>query len=455
MKRISFAVWEIIGGVGLMLGMLLAGMLFVASPVAAVTFKDVPNDHYAKDAVYDLVNRGVTTGYPDGTFRGTEKLNRYDTAVFLNKMARSLEKEMISESRVKEIVRSEVAKAAPANSGSKGWDLSGQYTIRGLLNKIAGSNTRSLASQYRIKLRVTKDLSEDVSIDLGMDNRTYPNDYMPLSDLDIFKAGVFDWGAKAKVDIFNLPLNLEISQGNGDQFHKKTKFQFAGDMGGLILGGAYGYNQGLIANPSNQYSLLAGYVMDLPWLGITSINGSYDMFVGTSEVNPFSGNDTNILQLSVTAVPDDGIKLGAKMGWHGSNTTGMYAAVMLTLDDYWATGTGIYAEFYKLGSAWQSNLGEDYVGVKIFEEFLVTGSENSYLGLKVDQVLNDQWSLLGRLAFNFAGAGIGSLQNTIVEPKLTLQASDIVGMYGAYRYTYDNTTSSAADRLELGAKVNF
>jgi hypothetical protein len=63
--------------------------------------------------------------------------------------------------------------------------------------------------------------------------------------------------------------------------------------------------------------------------------------------------------------------------------------------------------------------------------------------------------LIGRLAFNFSGAGIGDLQNTIVEPKLTLQVNDVLGAYGAYRYTYSNTTSSASDRLELGAKVNF
>jgi hypothetical protein len=161
------------------------------------------------------------------------------------------------------------------------------------------------------------------------------------------------------------------------------------------------------------------------------------------------------LQLAITAIPDDGIKLAVRTALHGNNTTGMYVGAMLTLDDYWATGTGFYAEFFKLGSAWQSNLGEDYVGVKVFEEYLVTGNENSYLGLKVDQVLDDYWSLIGRLAFNFSGAGIGDLQNTIVEPKLTLQVNDVLGAYGAYRYTYSNTTSSASDRLELGAKVNF
>lgn len=64
------------------------------SPAASGTeefkFRDMPDSHWAAPAVYKLVNMGVTQGYPDGTFRGTKTITRYETALFLSKLADSL-----------------------------------------------------------------------------------------------------------------------------------------------------------------------------------------------------------------------------------------------------------------------------------------------------------------------------------------------------------------------------
>ncbi len=48
-----------------------------------IKFVDVPDDHYANSAVYRLVSRGVTKGYPDLTFRGEKTLSRYELAAYL------------------------------------------------------------------------------------------------------------------------------------------------------------------------------------------------------------------------------------------------------------------------------------------------------------------------------------------------------------------------------------
>jgi len=53
-------------------------------------FRDVPDSHWAAPSVYKLVNLGVTQGYPDGTFRGTKNITRYETALFMAKLADSL-----------------------------------------------------------------------------------------------------------------------------------------------------------------------------------------------------------------------------------------------------------------------------------------------------------------------------------------------------------------------------
>ncbi|UQN07684.1 S-layer homology domain-containing protein [Deinococcus sp. QL22] len=54
-----------------------------AAPAQAPTLTDVPAGHWAKDAIDRLVERGIILGYPDGTFRGTQNLTRYEAAVII------------------------------------------------------------------------------------------------------------------------------------------------------------------------------------------------------------------------------------------------------------------------------------------------------------------------------------------------------------------------------------
>lgn len=64
------------------------------TPVTAVyaaqnPFKDLPQDHWAYDAVTMLAKDGVIDGYQDGTYKGERNLNRYEMAAIV---ARALEK---------------------------------------------------------------------------------------------------------------------------------------------------------------------------------------------------------------------------------------------------------------------------------------------------------------------------------------------------------------------------
>ena len=60
-----------------------------AAPVSAPqvpALTDVPAGHWAKDAIDRLVSRGVILGYPDGTFRGTQNLTRYEAAIIIARL---------------------------------------------------------------------------------------------------------------------------------------------------------------------------------------------------------------------------------------------------------------------------------------------------------------------------------------------------------------------------------
>ncbi len=51
----------------------------------------VPSDHWAYDAVKELVDAGVLIGYPDGTIRGNEFLTRYEFAMAISRLMDAIE----------------------------------------------------------------------------------------------------------------------------------------------------------------------------------------------------------------------------------------------------------------------------------------------------------------------------------------------------------------------------
>ena len=52
-----------------------------ASEPAPTTYLDVPANHWAFTALDQMTHLGIFTGYPDGLFRGDEKLSRYEAAI--------------------------------------------------------------------------------------------------------------------------------------------------------------------------------------------------------------------------------------------------------------------------------------------------------------------------------------------------------------------------------------
>jgi len=58
----------------------------VKAQVAPDMFRDVPQDHWAYQAVDSLRSKGILIGYPDGYFRGKRTLTRYEFAVALQRL---------------------------------------------------------------------------------------------------------------------------------------------------------------------------------------------------------------------------------------------------------------------------------------------------------------------------------------------------------------------------------
>lgn len=65
--------------------MIAALLLSLCAIAFAQEFPDVPPDHWAYDAVQELVDQGIIQGYPDGTFGGKRAMTRYEFAEALAK----------------------------------------------------------------------------------------------------------------------------------------------------------------------------------------------------------------------------------------------------------------------------------------------------------------------------------------------------------------------------------
>ncbi len=58
---------------------------------AAPLFPDVPDAHWAKDAVAALAAKGLVEGYPDGTFKGDRSASRWEVAIIVARLLAKME----------------------------------------------------------------------------------------------------------------------------------------------------------------------------------------------------------------------------------------------------------------------------------------------------------------------------------------------------------------------------
>lgn len=59
--------------------------------LAAPLFPDVPDNHWAKDAVAALAAKGLVEGYPDGTFKGDRAATRWEVAMIVARLLAKME----------------------------------------------------------------------------------------------------------------------------------------------------------------------------------------------------------------------------------------------------------------------------------------------------------------------------------------------------------------------------
>ncbi len=135
-----------------------------------IKFKDMPDRHWAEAAVFNLVKHGVTTGYPDGTFRGFKVMNRQEMASFLSKLAQSGTNLAAVEKLVAEL-KSELNVAKYEIQNPDAVKLSGLIEQRTRISNIMlnTDGPRGPRLDYRIKLTAARDFTPTRYLKINLD----------------------------------------------------------------------------------------------------------------------------------------------------------------------------------------------------------------------------------------------------------------------------------------------
>lgn len=135
-------------------------LALVLPATAEVYLKDVPEGHYAYDAVYDLIKQGITGGFPDGTFRGDQLMTRYDVAAFISKLVKSRNLAKGRDEKLVEELRSEASLLRYGKEAqSKMTKTTGSFLAR----------WRKPKADYRLMASLAKNFSDQAGLTIELD----------------------------------------------------------------------------------------------------------------------------------------------------------------------------------------------------------------------------------------------------------------------------------------------
>lgn len=380
-------------------------------------FKDLPDDFWASAAVYDLVKMGVTKGYPDGTFRGTKTITRYETAVFLSKMAKALGGTEIKE-EIKQL-KAEVAELK--NGGGSGMELHGTVISDFKIGNLISTNSREGVADYRLILNTHKQLNENVEVNINLDTMDYgwynstniAGGNLPTQLLDINST------VKLHLQPLGLedPMYLQFVYGPGSQQHNADPIGAFPSEVGIVFTRPY---SGLLASTRVwEMDMIGGYLArgkdntgkitvgdltgkivanfdKLPLLNFLRVEANAD-YVSSGLLSSTNRNLRGTISLA--APLGSKVEASGTFGMSGRDRDKWLAAGSLKINDLWETGTIASIRATKVGASYLNTTTFqqaefDMAGLDTFTRALENGTFN--LGAEVNQIVSEDIKLVGK-----------------------------------------------------------
>ncbi|MFA4858450.1 MAG: S-layer homology domain-containing protein [Candidatus Margulisiibacteriota bacterium] len=452
--------------------------VLAGSALADIKFTDVPNDHWAASSVYDLVNMGVTAGYPDGTFRGNHSISRYEAAVFLAKLGDKLGAVDLTEIQGDiQGLKADVAalKKNPSAGGISGVEVVSEVSAMGKMgNLIAEHGSRGPVMCYRLISDVAKDFGDGNAVAVNLD--TMDSGYAGGSQ-DL-ATQLLDVQGRMRVKNIgtDAPLDLLLTLGPGPIEHIDRTGILTCETGeyfirpysgvtantrwlGLDLMAKVWADSIATSGYFNSTGVAAGLDYNagnwLPYLKNVKI-GIADSYLRTAG----GTNTDNKIGLLAMADIFPKVKTGLQFNAAGNTSSKLMVGANLILADVWNTGTLIDISAVKIGSEYlNTNFNPTLAGYDVFNRAYVNSVVD--IGGKLIQAINDDLLFKGvgdlKLSSDF-GYGPGKTNSSLtVQGGLTYKVAPAAALDAAYRiYQNPNAASNpTSDMAVLGLTYKF
>ncbi|MFH1362059.1 MAG: S-layer homology domain-containing protein [bacterium] len=449
-------------------------VIILAVAASALTFKDVPDDHWAAEAIYELVRLGVTNGYPDGTFRGTKNISRYETAVFIYKLAKALDAEDIA--KLKEDV------AALKQGGGAGSPISGSYSASWKTGNLLATGASGGVASYRLKLSTARDLGDGADVKINLDTMDYGfNDSGATATGGVLATELFDIESNLRLDLSKLsienPIDVKVTFGPGSVQHATDATGVlpseagvtyvrpdTGVVASTVLWGtdvSAGYivpgkaSSGRVT--TSKVTGTVGYAFaEVPLINDLRLDVTGDYYSSgmfSSSVRDMRG------AIALAAPIGSKVEAAGTLGIGGSDQKTWLVKGEVALNDVWETGTVANVMVAKVGSSYiNSNFQAAQFDITGFDPFmrpLTNGTVN--LAGKVVQSVSDDLKLIGKGDVRLSG----DYKYSAPSGRLTAQGGVLYAVApntsvdASYLVFQDKATDDTSDIAALGLLYQF
>jgi pyridoxine 5-phosphate synthase len=449
-------------------------------------YRDVPAEHWAASSVNNLVKLGVTQGYPDGTFRGENFISRYETSVFLSKLAHAGQTKAAVNEKLIEELRSEVYKLRYTLDQYKKpierkRPVSGSFTSRVILGNIVSANAASSiinarlgpVVDYRLIASYRQEFDEDTYVRIGMDTM----DSAVMGGRDFVKEML---EAEARVSS-KWGLGLNMTSGPGLVIHREgainifpsedyraylrpnNGIKLFYEKGGLDTG--IGYKATAVTTSGaasiNDTFAYVGYDLKNTFIGDVTVKYSFDLFNTDLRAN-YATAESTINIFEVILEPAKKTELGVKIGASSSQNSphNDFASLSLVSRDLFRSGGTVKLFANKIGSDFFDYPAYAAItGVNLFDKLYQAATYD--IGMEVSQVVSK--SLSFRMIADIVTGPTGLYGKDEPKSNATFELDmdygvfkDAVLTFGFRTYQNPSAASNAtSDMLALGFRYNY
>ncbi|NQT30597.1 MAG: S-layer homology domain-containing protein [Candidatus Saganbacteria bacterium] len=450
-------------------------MAFATAASAQIIFKDVPPNSWAAPAVYNLVKLGIVNGYPDGTFRGNNKITRYEAAQMIDKLANLIGAADLKadiQALQEEVAGLETPKYEVAGSVRADYQVGNLFASSG--------SARGVVPSYRLKSSVSRDLGDGANVAINLDTMDYgwinpnnPNLLTELLDVETNLAGNF-----SAIGLEN-PINFKVTYGPGPVAHSDLTGILPSDDGMVYMRprtGIIGSTSIWGADLSGGYLAMTRNTVNKVEVGniTATVSKNFENGVPLFGKMALAVTGDYIAQglISMTrrdmrakiqaAVPlGENVEGSGKLDIGGTDQSRWLAEAKVVLNDVFATGTVANIRVTKVGSGYNAANGViraaefAMAGLDVFDRALQETTFN--VGGEIVQKISDDLAFIGKGEYRMNGdytyeAPLGALTaqggvSYAIAPNALLDAS--------YRIFQSKATNDTTDIAAIGLVYEF